>query len=127
MRAAGTDVLAEDNPDWQIDLGDEVIGKWCGENGREADVTLIWGKALVRDAYAVSAELREMTVDQDPLFSNRFTVIAPDNLRNYGDEGYLEIKLWNVRGRQLAQESLYAIEAKPEDGEAEEEKDAPAA
>ena len=117
-KADFTDVLAADNPDWQIDLGDEVIGKWAGENGREADVTLIWGRSLVRDAYAVSAELRDKTVDQDPLFTNRFTLIAPDNLQNYGDEGFLEIKLWNVKGKQLAQESLYAIEEKPAEDEA---------
>ena len=28
-----TDVLAEDNPDWQIDLNDDVIGRWQGEAG----------------------------------------------------------------------------------------------
>ena len=28
-----TDVFAEDNPDWKIDLNDEVIGKWRGEQG----------------------------------------------------------------------------------------------
>jgi hypothetical protein len=35
-------VLAE-TADWQIDLGDEVIGKWCGENGREP-TSPIWGR-----------------------------------------------------------------------------------
>ncbi len=105
-----TDVVASENPDWAIDLGDEVIGKWQGENGREADITLIWGRSLVRDAFAASAEIDELTVDQDPLFSDRFTLIAPDALKNYGDDAYLDIYLWNSRGKQVARESLYDIE-----------------
>ncbi len=43
-----TDVLAEDNPDWRIDLNDDVIGRWRGENGRAGAVTLVWGRPLVR-------------------------------------------------------------------------------
>lgn len=105
-----TDVVAADNPGWAIDLGDEVIGKWAGENGREADITLIWGRSLVRDAYAATAELDGIAVDQDPLFQDRFTLIAPDALKNYGDEAYLDIYLWNSRGKQVARESLYDIE-----------------
>lgn len=105
-----TDVIAADNPDWAIDLGDEVIGKWLGENGREADITLIWGRSLVRDAFAATAELDGIAVDQDPLFSDRFTLIAPDALKNYGDEAYLDIYLWTSRGKQVARESLYDIE-----------------
>ena len=33
-RADFTDVTAEENPGWKIDLNDEVIGRWRGENGR---------------------------------------------------------------------------------------------
>ena len=55
-----TDVIAAENPEWTIDLNDEVIGKWEGEQGRIADVTLVWGRSLVRDAYAVSAEIEGM-------------------------------------------------------------------
>ncbi len=33
-KADFTDVLAADNPDWKIDLNDDVIGRWRGENGR---------------------------------------------------------------------------------------------
>ena len=116
-----TDVVAADNPDWAIDLGDEVIGKWQGENGREADITLIWGRSLIRDAYAATAELEGVAVDQDPLFSDRFTLIAPDALKNYGDDAYLDIYLWTSRGKQIAQESLYDIEeVSPEAEEAPE-------
>ncbi len=118
-----TDVVAGDNPEWQIDLGDEVIGTWHGENGREASITLVWGRSLVRDAFAATAELSGVTVDQDPLFggsandpTDRFTLVAPDALKNYGDEAWLEIRLWNSRGREMARESLYDIE-EPEDGE----------
>ncbi|MCB0827314.1 MAG: hypothetical protein KDB62_00715 [Solirubrobacterales bacterium] len=105
-----TDVIAADNRDWSIDLSDEVIGPWQGENGRAADMTLVWGRSMVRDAYAATAEIAGITVDQDPLFSNRFTLIAPDALRNYGDEAYLEVHLWNSRGKNLGSESLYDIE-----------------
>src|SRR5207247_468715 len=38
-----TDVLADDNPTWKIDLNDDVIGSWRGEASRKGDVTLIWG------------------------------------------------------------------------------------
>ncbi|MGA7396555.1 MAG: hypothetical protein WBW62_03820 [Solirubrobacterales bacterium] len=115
-----TDVVAADNPDWAIDLGDEVIGKWLGENGREADITLIWGRSLVKDAFAATAELEGVAVDQDPLFTDRFTLIAPDALRNYGDEAYLDIYLWNSRGKQIARESLYDIEEIEPEGESAE-------
>ena len=37
-KADFTEVLAEDNPDWKIDLNDEVIGRWRGENGRAGAV-----------------------------------------------------------------------------------------
>jgi hypothetical protein len=105
-----TDVIAAENPEWTIDLNDEVIGKWEGEQGRIADVTLVWGRSLVRDAYAVSAEIEGMAVDQDPLFEDRFTLVAPDALKGYGDDYYLDIHLWSQRGREVAQESLYDIE-----------------
>ena len=97
---------------------DEVIGLWQGENGRAADVTLVWGRSMVRDAYAATAELDGTTVDQDPLFSGRFTLIAPDALKNFGDDAYLEIHIWNSRGKPLGSESLYDIdvpEPEPED------------
>ena len=81
-----------------------------GEQGRVADVTLVWGRSLVRDAYAVSAEIEGMAVDQDPLFEDRFTLVAPDALKGYGDDYYLDIHLWSQRGREVAQESLYDIE-----------------
>ena len=111
-----TDVVAGENPDWTIDISDEVIGTWHGEQGREASMTLVWGRSLVQGAFAVTAELAEVTVDQDPLFggqgdkADRFTLIAPDALKNYGDDAYLEIRLWTSRGKEVARESLYEIE-----------------
>jgi hypothetical protein len=62
-KADFTDVLAEDNPDWRIDLNDDVIGRWRGENGRAGAVTLVWGRPLVRNAVAATAELEAETVD----------------------------------------------------------------
>src|SRR5690349_13217106 len=80
-----TDVLAEDNPDWQIDINDDVIGQWRGENGRAGAVTLVWGRPLVRGAVAATAELDGQTVDQEPVSQGRFTLVALDALEAYGD------------------------------------------
>lgn len=115
-----TDVVAADNSDWQVDISDEVIGTWHGEEGREAAMTLVWGRSLVAGAFAVTAELDGVTVDQDPLFgsqgeqADRFTLIAPDALKNYGDDAYLEVRLWTSRGKEVARESLYEIDVDPE-------------
>lgn len=107
-KADFTDVLAEDNPEWRIDLNDEVIGRWRGENGRTGAVTLVWGRPLVRGAFAVTAELEAETVDQEVVTRDRFTLIALDALEGYGDNIYMEVKLWDRRGLELASESLYA-------------------
>ena len=106
-RADFTDVLAEDNPEWRIDLNDDVIGRWRGENGRAGAVTLVWGRPLVRGAVAATAELDDETVDQEEISQDRFTQIALDALEGYGDEIFLEVKLWSRRGQELAAESLY--------------------
>jgi hypothetical protein len=103
-----TDVLAEHNPDWRIDLNDEVIGRWRGENGRAGAVTLVWGHPLVQGAVAVTGELEGETVDQEPISNGRFTLLALDALEGYGDEVFLQVKLWNRRAQELASESLYA-------------------
>jgi hypothetical protein len=103
-----TDVLAEDNPDWKIDLNDDVIGRWRGENGRAGAVTLVWGRPLVRGAVAATAELDHETVDQEEINRDRFTLIALDALEAYGDDVFMEVKLWSRRAQELASESLYA-------------------
>jgi hypothetical protein len=107
-----TDVLAEDNPDWKIDLNDDVIGRWRGENGRAGAVTLVWGRPLVRGAVAATAELDGETVDQEEINRDRFTLVALDALEGYGDDVFMEVKLWTRRALELASESLYA---EPED------------
>lgn len=107
-KADFTDVLAEDNQDWRIDLNDDVIGRWRGENGRAGAVTLVWGRPLVRGAVAATAELDAETVDQEEISQERFTLIALDALEGYGDEAFLEVKLWSARALELASESLYA-------------------
>lgn len=107
-KADFTDVLAEDNPDWKIDLNDDVIGRWRGENGRAGNVTLVWGRPLVSGAVAAGAELEMETVDQEVVSDGRFTLIALDALEGYGDEIFLQVKLWNRRAQELASESLYA-------------------
>lgn len=107
-----TEELAENNPDWRIDLNDWVIGSWRGEEGKSADMTLIWGVPQIPSGAVVTAELANLAVDQCPLVEERFTLVAPDNFR--GD--YLDVKLWNARGNELASESLY-VEGDEEDEE----------
>jgi len=111
-----TDELAANHPEWRMDLCDEVIGRWRGEGGRHADMTLVWGVPQIRGGTIATAELADLCVDQCALVDDRFTLIAPDAYR----QDFLEIKLFNVRGEELARESLYAEdgdEGDPEDGE----------
>src|SRR3954451_12651967 len=98
-----TDETAEANPEWKLDLCDEVIGGWRGESGRVAAMTLVWGRALTGGGTAVTAELAGLAVDQCSLADDRFTLIAPDNYRS----DFLEVLLWDRGGRELARESLY--------------------
>ncbi|HET7120632.1 MAG TPA: hypothetical protein VFI17_05220 [Solirubrobacterales bacterium] len=107
-KADFTDILAEDNADWRIDLNDDVVGRWRGENGRAGAVTLVWGRPLVRGAVAATAVLDGETVDQEAISQGRFSLIALDALEGYGDDVYMEVKLWSQRALELASETLYA-------------------
>ena len=95
--------VAESNPEWKLDLNDEVIGSWRGELGNTADMTLIWGVPMIPGGVTVTAELANLAVDQCEISDERFTLIAPDNYR----ADYLEIKLWSKSGDELARESPY--------------------
>ena len=86
-----TDETADANPDWKMDLCEEVIGGWRGEGGDVAAMTLVWGVPIVRGGASATAELAGITVDQSRVAENRFTLLAPDAYR--GD--YLEIALWD--------------------------------
>ena len=98
---------AERNPEWQIDLNDEQIGRWRGEEGRVASIALVWGSPLVEGGAIVTAELADLAVDQCVLVDDRFTLIAPDDYRS----DLLEVKLFDRTGRELARESLYEDES----------------
>ena len=110
-----TDQLAEANPDWKMDLCDEVIGTWRGEAGNRAEMTLVWGIPQIRGGIIATAELADLCVDQCLLTGDRFTLIAPDDYR----QDFLEIKLFNVRGEELARESLYAEDDEEADDDEE--------
>jgi hypothetical protein len=99
-----TDETAAHNPDWKLDLCDEVIGAWRGEAGAAAVMTLVWGRPLISGGRIVTAELADLAVDQCELLDERFTLIAPDDYR----QDLLDIKLFDGKGRELARESLYA-------------------
>ncbi|MEA2269764.1 MAG: hypothetical protein QOC64_2374 [Solirubrobacteraceae bacterium] len=98
-----TEETAEANPDWAIDLCDEVVGTWRGEQGKAAAMTLVWGRPMVEGAAVATAELADLAVDQCLLLEGRFTLIAPDDYR--GDT--LDVKLFDRRGQEVARESLY--------------------
>jgi hypothetical protein len=108
---------AERNPDWQLDLCEEVIGAWRGQLGGVAAMTLVWGRPLISGGRIVTAELADLAVDQCEVIEERFTLIAPDDYRH----DLLEIKLFDVKGRELARESLYAGDEEEEEEEEEEE------
>ena len=101
-----TEETAERNPDWKLDLCDEIIGAWRGQSGAVAAMTLVWGRPLISGGRIVTAELADLAVDQCELIEERFTLIAPDDYR----QDLLEIKLFDAKGRELARESLYAGE-----------------
>jgi hypothetical protein len=99
-----TDETADSNPDWQLDLSDEVVGGWRGEQGATAAMTLVWGVPLIGGGAIATAELADLCVDQCTLTTDgRFTLLAPDDYR--GD--YLDVKLFDAGGAELARESLY--------------------
>jgi hypothetical protein len=106
-----TDETAERHPEWHVDLCDEVVGTWRGERGRAADMTLVWGVPVVSGGRVATAELAGLAVDQCELREDRFTLLAPDAYR--GD--FLDIKLWDADGREIASESLYTEEDDEDD------------
>jgi hypothetical protein len=114
-----TSETAESNPDWKLDLNDDVIGEWRGEKGNRAEMTLVWGVPLIPGGAIVTAELASLAVDQCEVVEERFTLVAPDNYRS----DYLEVKLWDKRGSELASESLYVDDDEDEDGEEGEDED----
>lgn len=111
-RADFTSETAEQNPDWKLDLNDEVVGNWRGEHDNVADITLIWGVPMVGGGSMVTAELADLAVDQCALVEERFTLLSADNYR--GD--YLDIKLWDGNGSELASEPLWVDDDDGEDG-----------
>ena len=98
-----TTETAERNPEWKLDLCDEPIGRWRGEQGRVATITLVWGRPLVPGGAIATAELAGLVVDQCVLIDDCFTLIAPDDYRS----DTLEVRLYDRGGRELAHESLY--------------------
>jgi len=105
-RADFTDETAEANPEWTLDLSDDVLGEWRGGQGRPGEIALVWGVALVPNGAVATAELGPTSTDQCILVENRFTLVSLDNFT--GD--YLEVKLWGAGGGELAAESLYEEE-----------------
>jgi len=98
--------VAEDHPEWRMDISQEVVGGWRGERGMVAAMTLIWGVPFERRGRIVTAELGPETVDESEIVGERFTLLAPDA---YDDE-YLDVVLLDGAGNELVRESLYEDE-----------------
>jgi fermentation-respiration switch protein FrsA (DUF1100 family) len=98
-----TEQTAEQNPDWELDLSDEVIGAWHGRDDDVASMTLVWGRSLIAGGTIATAELGGVSVDECPVDDRRFTLLAPDD---YAGE-LLEVHLYSDDGDRLARESLY--------------------
>jgi hypothetical protein len=98
-----TEETAARHPEWRLDLNEEVVGSWRGEQGQVAAMTLVWGTPLVPGGAIATAELADLAVDQCELVEGRFTLLAPDDYR--GD--LLDVKLFSAAGAELARESLY--------------------
>jgi hypothetical protein len=97
--------VAENNPDWKLDINSWGISSWRGANGQDAEIALVWGVPLVAGGEIVTAELANLAVDQCELDQDRFTLVTPDAYA----EDYLDVKLWGQNwGQPLAVESLYA-------------------
>jgi hypothetical protein len=110
-RADYTSETAEQNPDWKLDLNDDVIAPWRGPQGSHGDLTLVWGTPLVQGGVAATVEVEGETLDQCALDEHdRFTLVAVDAVSGFGNELYLEVKLWNKSGGLVATESLYEEE-----------------
>lgn len=101
-----TDETAEAHPEWELDLSDQEIGHWRGTEGRRGAITLVWGVSLTANGAVATAELGPTTTDQCVLADNRFTLVSLDDLA--GD--YVEVRLYDRGGRELARESLYEDE-----------------
>jgi hypothetical protein len=105
-----TEETVERNPDWTLDLCDEVVGSWRGSDEAVARMTLVWGSALVGGGATATADLGELTVDQCTLVDDRFTLLAPDDFAGK----LLEVALYTQAGEEIARESLYDDSAEDE-------------
>ena len=105
-----TDETADKNPEWAIDLCDEVVGGWRGENGEVAAMTAVWGTPIGKGAMVATAELGDLVVDQCNLLDGRFTLLAPDAYRG----ATLEVALYDSHGKELTRESLYSDDEEEE-------------
>ena len=98
-----TDETAEANPGWALDLSDQELLPWRGRGERRGMLALVWGVALVQGGAVATAELGPDTLDQCELAGDRFTLVSLDS--DGGD--FLEVRLWDSGGGELAGESLY--------------------
>ena len=105
-----TDETAERNPEWRIDLCEEVVGGWRGEGGRVRGDDARLGRAAVsrrraRDRGARRPRRRPVRDPRRPLHADRARRLPL---------GLPRVKLWDADGRSSLRESLY-VEDEDED------------
>jgi len=71
-RADYTSETAETNPDWKLDINDEVVGRWRGEQGNTADMTLVWGVPMrLKKAAKIAIARRKLATGPASTTRNR--------------------------------------------------------
>ena len=98
-----TDQTAAENPGWSLDLCDEVVGRWRGQDGEVAAMTLVWGRPLVAAAAPSPRSSPSSRSTAASWLENRFTLLAPDDYRDTCSRSSSGAR----KGKQLARESLY--------------------
>ena len=96
----------------KYEAGEEVLAEFYGwvsfaagdDDSEPSDL-----RAKV-DFTDVTAELDGEAIDQAPVSDGRFTIVAVDAVHGFGDDLYLEIKLWGRNVALVASESLYAAD-----------------
>ena len=106
-----TSETAAENPDWELDLCEEVVGLWRGEDGETADMTLVWGRPMVSGGAVVTAELGEPR--RRPVRARRGALHAAGARRL--PRRHARVQAVRRRRQAIAHESLYEDDGDDED------------
>ena len=99
---------------WKIDLSDDVIGAWRAEGDRGGDDHPGLGPAAGAGRRRRDRRARRRGRGPGARAGRPLHAGGRRRRRGFGDELYLEIRLWDRTLRQIATESLYADEGPPD-------------